>query len=37
MLLLRYFERKSAREMAQTLGISDDAQNARQPRRGTFA
>ncbi len=28
-LLLRYFERKSAREMAQTLGISDDAAQKR--------
>ena len=28
-LLLRYFERKSAREMAQTLGVSDDAAQKR--------
>jgi RNA polymerase sigma factor (sigma-70 family) len=28
-LLLRYFERKSAREMAQTLGISDEAAQKR--------
>jgi RNA polymerase sigma factor (sigma-70 family) len=28
-LLLRYFERKSAQEMAQTLGISDDAAQKR--------
>src|SRR5438094_2790859 len=28
-LFLRYFERKSAREMAQTLGISDDAAQKR--------
>lgn len=28
-VLLRYFERKSAREMAQTLGISDDAAQRR--------
>ncbi|MBI3418479.1 MAG: sigma-70 family RNA polymerase sigma factor [Verrucomicrobia bacterium] len=28
-LLLRYFERKSAREMAQTLGINDDAAQKR--------
>src|SRR2546428_9544833 len=28
-LLLRYFERKSARDMAQTLGISDDAAQKR--------
>jgi RNA polymerase sigma factor (sigma-70 family) len=37
-LLLRYFERKSACEMAQTLGISDDAtQKASQPYGGTSA
>ena len=28
-VLLRYFERKSAREMAQTLGISDEAAQKR--------
>ena len=28
-LLLRYFERKSAREMAQTLGVSEDAAQKR--------
>src|SRR5208282_4385091 len=28
-LLLRYFERKSAREMAQTLGVSDEAAQKR--------
>ena len=37
-LLLRYFERKSAPEMAQVLGVSDEAaQKARQPRRRTSA
>ncbi len=41
-LLLRYFECKSAREMAQTLGISDDAAQKRVSRaverlRGLFA
>src|SRR4029079_6567998 len=28
-LLLRYFERKSAREMAETLGVSDEAAQKR--------
>src|SRR5262245_46980359 len=41
-LLLRYFQRKSAREMAQTLGISDEAAQKRVNRaierlRGFFA
>jgi RNA polymerase sigma factor (sigma-70 family) len=41
-VVLRYFERKSAREMAQTLGISDDAAQKRVNRaverlRGSFA